>query len=351
MQSNDFEQPSLSRLSLTKHAALLHFELQRIFPSSELETNREILSKLSFIYENLRQSCQLLSPDIITSTLDWINQSRTIEFNHIPTISYVIPVHNCDPDLIVQTAQSLACQIGVDCHSIFVVDGNNPKDQDSIINAINHTEGKIKPSIIIKPYNSGVARARNTGMAAIKTEFFSWLDANDIIHPLRSIHGILRLINSRPNQRINTSYARVNLKQDKIAIRNLRFSFAGHTSFIAYSSILEQYGYLADLPYHEDTEYQQRLEFFRVPMIENPIIDHYLDVSLSDSETARETERQAHLSGDTWQSSHSVNNHPFLEGTYSGELTSERLAFNQAFEEKYETAMAELSQKHFPCIE
>lgn len=351
MQTSDFSQHSSTQLLLAKHAALLSFELEQILPEGLAETSQDISLKLSAFYDNFLQASRLLSPAIIAKTLEWISQSRAIEFNHVPKISYIIPVHECDPELIRLTIESLACQIGVDCHSIFVIDGDNPRDQKAIADGLAQITGRINAHIITKPHKTGVARARNTGMRIIQTEFFSWLDANDVIHPLRSLHGILQLINSPPNQRINTSYARVNLRTQKIAIRNLRFSFTGHTSFIAYTSLLNQHGYLADLPYHEDTEYQQRLEFFRVPMIDSSTVDHYLDISFDESKNTLATQKDLHLSSDTWQSTHVIKKHPFLEGSYSGELTSERIAFNQSFQEKYEEALEELSRKHFPCIE
>lgn len=340
----DFSSIAPAESQLTKHSASISFELYRLFPSAKTITPQAIYNILSEFYAQHHPYCTLLSPHIINATLFELNKAHQYHFFRQPEITYVIPVHNCNSSTFRLTVNSLSGQIGVTCKSIFIIDGENKNDLLALKDALEECPRQIQHSIIVKKDNSGVSRARNTGMKRITSEFFSWIDANDAIHPLRSIHGIMMLINNIEYKRVNTSYSRINLASKKIAIRNMRFSFCGHTSFIAYTETIKKYGFLADIPYHEDTEYQQRLEYFKLPMLESPYVDHFLDIDISN-------QGSKHLSKDTWENVDAIEGHPFLGATYSGNLTEERQVFNQKFYEQYEKVLSEALNGIFPCLE
>ena len=346
----DFDQVNEFEPSLSRYAAFLDYELTRLFS----EYNDDITSLhaiLANFYEMHGALCLNLSSSIITDTIGLLRNYRNADSRCLPKITYIVPVHRCDPSLIGQTIKSIADQIGVDCEAIFVVDGAIPADITAVQLGIKEARPCFKASIVVKQENNGVARARNTGMKLIKTEFFSWLDANDLIHPLRSLYCIIQLINNPLFQRINTRYARVSLRTSKVVIRNFQFSFSGHASFVAYSLLLKQYGFLSDLPYHEDTEYLQRLRHFRVPMLESNHVDYYADINLQADEVSLRTELESHLSGDTWREIYPISNHPGIEASYNSELSDQRIGFNLEFQEKYNRALEDLSERFFPCIE
>ena len=349
--SRDFERINAFEPLLSRYAALLDYEIARLFNKYTDDHVALIHSILSDFYTRNGVLCHNLSSSIITNTIGLLRSCRNIDARCLPRITYVVPVYRCDPVLIGQTIKSIADQIGVDCEGIFVIDGDRPADVTAVQLGIKEVRPSFKASIVVKQRRNGVARARNTGMKMIKTEFFSWLDANDLIHPLRSLYSIVQLINNPSFQRINTRYARVSLRTNKVVIRNLQFSFPGHATFVAYSLLLKQYGFLGDLPYHEDTEYLQRLRHFRVPMLESNLVDYYADINLQTDKISLQEETGSHLSRDTWGEIHTIDNHPAIEASYDCELTGERLGINLEFQERYKRALEDLSERFFPCIE
>ena len=126
-------------------------------------------------------------------------------------------------------------------------------------------------------------------------------------------------------------------------MRNGMLKQNGHTSFVSETSLIERYGYLCDLTKHEDTEYRQRLNFFRVAMIKSEIIGHFLDIELK--------ERGKHLSSDTWSNIEILEDHSFLSGTYISKANQERKEANYNYFNRYEQAQKEIAKKYFPAIE
>ena len=284
-----------------------------------------------------------LSKNILTSTLEQIRLSRQHEYLRLPSITYIVPVFNCNADKIFATLKSIHDQIGVTPHAIIVIDGPQKSDLLNVQNAINKISEDFQSTIIQKRENGGVAKARNTGMKYIRTEFFSWVDSHDLLHPLRSIHAISHILNTG-SSRINTAYSRVNLESKKIYLRNHRLFFIGHTSFVSRKDLLNTMGYLLDLKRHEDTEYERRHEFFNIKITENETVGHYLDLEAEISE-------KEHLSGDTWGSRQTIEGHPYLQGSYHGSITNERKAINASTSNLYRKIMEEVAENHFPCIE
>ena len=300
-----------------------------------------IWKQLQWIGTSFPNLNKILSQNIVEETINEITLFGNKKLVSLPSITYIIPVHNCDPELISLTVESLANQIAVQIKSIFILDGASGNDAAALANCLAGKKQLIGAKVIQHDTNKGVAAARNTGMQQITTEFFSWLDANDIIHPLRSIHGILRLINNDAI-RINTSYARAMLKTGKIVLRNHKFGHTGHTSFIATKEILDMFGYLVDLRAHEDTEYQRRLEYFNAKMCSTEVIGHYLDLNPGSSS-------HLHLSHDTWESLEVIEGHSYLGATYSGKATPERQAISQKYRLLYEKILRESLTQSFPA--
>ncbi len=311
------------------------------------ENVRQVLSvpliwkQLQWISTSFPNLNKILSANIVEETINEIALFGGKKLVSLPSITYIIPVHNCDPELISLTIESLANQIAVQIQSIFIIDGESSNDAATLANCLADKKQLIGAKVIQHDANKGVAAARNTGMKQITTEFFSWLDANDIIHPLRSIHGILRLINNGAI-RINTSYARAILKTGKLVLRNHKFGHIGHTSFIATKEILDKFGYLVDLRAHEDTEYQRRLEYFNANMCSTEVIGHYLDLNPGSSS-------HLHLSHDTWESLEIIEGHSYLGATYSGKATAERQAIALKYGLFYEKILRESLMQSFPA--
>lgn len=327
---------SISKASGEVDLALSHLYREQI--SRDFNTHK-ILRRF---YESYPSFWRYLCPNIARNTIRQIQIAQQHRLRIIPEITYILPVYQCDKTKIQESINSIRDQIGVETKCIIVIDGTGPADMDTIKHAINSSGSAKIFSILDKKENKGVACARNTGMRHINTEYFSWLDANDVIHPLRSLHSILLLLNHHC-KRVNTAYARVSLKNKKIITRNGKFSHCGHTSFVSKTSLIRDYGYLSNLKYHEDTEYQQRLEFFNVPIVNSHIATHFLDLEQSS--------QHLHLSGDSWTQYEPISDHSYLEGTYEGRPTPERIHWNKQFEKKYNSIRVQMSTDHFPCIE
>ncbi|MGC6482364.1 MAG: glycosyltransferase [Synechococcus sp.] len=298
-----------------------------------------IYHQLQWLDQQFPNFNKILSDSIVDETLKEISNLSGAKLISLPEITYIIPIHNCDPNLIAHTIQSLSKQVAVQVSAIFILDGKNPADTAALTACLAPNNLSINTRVIQLEHNQGVAAARNIGMEKITTEFFSWLDANDVIHPLRSLHGILRLTNTQAI-RINTSYSRVILKTGKLVLRNHRFGHTGHTSFIARTEILEMYGYLVNLKAHEDTEYQERLEYFNANMCSTTVIAHYLDLNPGST---------SHLSHDTWESLEIIENHSYLGATYCGKPTPARLRLNEIYRDLYHKVLNQALTQAFPA--
>lgn len=330
-------QPSL----LTYLAAQLTVSLRSIFPAQKDEF-LTIDDSLQEFYQREDPLPIVLSNDIITETLHELSDALKFAPKNLPEITYIVPIFNCDESKIFATLNSLAAQIGVKVIAILVVDGPNENDLKAVQSALSSLSKKLDYILINRTRNGGVSKARNTGMKLIKTPYFSWLDSHDIIHPLRSLHAILYL-NNKGIERLNTGYSRACLNRKKIYIRNWRMHHCGHTSFVSRTHLLQKFGYLMDMRNHEDTEYQKRLEYFKAEMHYSSLVGHYLDLSINDP--------TAHLSSDTWNVIDAADNHPIIGGTYQGTITDERQRSNAQALNLYDSALKEMAQKYFPCIE
>ena len=118
----------------------------------------------------------------------------------------------------------------------------------------------------------------------------------------------------------------------------------GHTSFVAKTDLLQTMGYLMDFKYHEDTEYEQRLRFFNIPLSDSNIVGHYLDLESDDTE-------HQHLSGDTWGTREIINKHTYLQGSDASCITEERKRLNAYSINYYRKVQEEMATNYFPCQE
>jgi glycosyltransferase involved in cell wall biosynthesis len=96
----------------------------------------------------------------------------------MPRISVVIPVYN-SAKFLRECIESLLIQTEGDCEFIFVNDGSKDNSRD-IIASYQENDSRIE---IISQENQGVSVARNVGIAAAKSEFVAFVDADDTIAP------------------------------------------------------------------------------------------------------------------------------------------------------------------------
>jgi hypothetical protein len=258
-----------------------------------------------------------------------------------PEIVVVLPVHEASADLLERAVWSTSLQVGVSIDCRISIDGRQEDRElaETILQKMNPNPGLWAVSVQFSPTNQGVGMCRNRVLKGITAPFFTCIDADDLFHPLRCLHGLL-VMADRGLERVNTGYSRVSMQQGKIIMINGRLSWTGHNSFIAKSSLLERYGYLADLRYHEDTEYMNRLAFFGVPMLHSAPVGHYLN---SEADWG-----YVSLSTPVRREVHPIEGHPYLAGSVIAELTPDRIEMEERFAGLYQSVISEGLRHAFP---
>ncbi|MFO0015546.1 MAG: glycosyltransferase family 2 protein [Synechococcaceae cyanobacterium] len=261
-----------------------------------------------------------------------------------PRLAVVIPVYRADRDLLHLALQSLQDQVGVDLEVLISVDG---RDQDGqlVVDVLSQLETETAATAIgsLQVFqassNVGVGLCRNRALQNVASPWFTCLDADDIFHPLRCLHALL-LLRQLGIERLNTGWSRVSLGQRKIILINGLMTSHGHNSFVACTSLLQRYGYFANLRVHEDTEYQQRLHFFQVPMQTTPVVGHYMNSEVIPGYQS--------LSTPLRKTVHPIENHPYLCGSVIAEADDERLGIQQHYQQHYRDLFASALLAAFP---
>ena len=93
----------------------------------------------------------------------------------MPTISVLIPTHNC-ATFLPSAVESALAQTYLDIEVIVVDDGSTDETAAVLAPYLHHIT-------YIKQKNAGVCVARNTAVRAAKGEFIAWLDADDSWKP------------------------------------------------------------------------------------------------------------------------------------------------------------------------
>jgi glycosyltransferase involved in cell wall biosynthesis len=263
-----------------------------------------------------------------------------------PRVAVVVPVYCADRDLLHMALQSLQNQLGVHLDVWISIDGRE-QDQQLVADVLRQLEAEPGSAataigslqVLYNSSNVGVGRCRNRALQKLTAPWFTCLDADDIFHPLRCLHALL-LLRQLGVERLNTGWSRVSLRQGKIILINGLMASHGHNSFVACTSLLQRYGYLADLRVHEDTEYQQRLQFFQVPMQATSAVGHYLNSEVTPNYQSLSTPLRKHV--------HPIENHPYLCGSVIAEADDERLNIHKRYQDHYRELFASALQTAFP---
>ena len=121
-----------------------------------------------------------------------------ITANNDVLVSVVIPCHNSSR-YIIETARSVLAQSLNAIEIVFVDDGSSD-DTVAIIEAFIAPVTHIRCRLLRQP-QSGVAAARNAGIAASAGRYILPLDADDLIEPLMLAHGV-SVLEQRPDASI-----------------------------------------------------------------------------------------------------------------------------------------------------
>lgn len=254
-----------------------------------------------------------------------------------PDIAVVMAVHEPDPELLRLSVRSALAQVGVRVHLHLSLDGpeGNAERVHRTLDELGADPSRVH--VHGHPENRGVALCRNAALAKMQEEWFTFLDCDDIFHPLRLLHAWLAM-HSLNVVWLSTTCSRVSIEQKKIVLLQQSLSASGMNSFLAHRQVLARYGYLAPLRFWEDSEYQLRLAHFEAPMISCSAVGHYANTRLDDTGSSL---------GRRWrQEAHVIEGHPWLCGTVLGEIDDE----TQAIRAHYQALHARLAPEQLSEI-
>ncbi len=259
-----------------------------------------------------------------------------------PEISVVVPVHQAQRDLLKAALQSIRNQIGVNVVILASIDGLNEDAEmvESVWEELGGDQKSCRLELILSSKNQGVGICRNKAFAQIDTEIFTCVDSDDLIHPLRSLHGLC-LMHHHGVRRVNLSVSRVSIRQRKIFLTHQALQFVSHNSYFALAELFQDFGYQADLRRHEDTEYYRRLEFFQEPMYNSGIVSHFLNMEAGSSYSS--------LSTDVHKERCAIEGHPYLCGSIWYGEGEHRLAIDKEYRQQYRQVVAKALRQAFPA--
>jgi Glycosyl transferase family 2/Dolichyl-phosphate-mannose-protein mannosyltransferase len=104
----------------------------------------------------------------------------TLAAGETPLVSVIVPVYNAE-GFVGQTVESALRQTYRNLEIIIVDDGSTDRTHE-VIQSFAATDSRIR---VILQQNSGVARARNRGLAEARGEFIAPLDADDLWDPVK----------------------------------------------------------------------------------------------------------------------------------------------------------------------
>jgi hypothetical protein len=296
--------------------------LQRAQPIANLEAVHDALSRVDgdhWIFT------KYLSLPLYQETLALLRQAGS-SLASPPRIAVVMAVHRPDPGLLRQSLASLFSQVGVGVQPLLSLDG--PEGGLEVVESVlaELGEGSEAVELVVGATNQGVGLCRNAALRRIQADWFTFLDCDDIFHPLRCLHAWLAL-RALEVQRLNTGYSRVSLRQRKILLLQQSLTAVGGNSFLACSGLLASHGYLAPLRFYEDSEYQNRLAHFGVPMAACAAVAHYQNSEAHASHRSLASRRR--------REQHAIEGHPYLCGTVIGAIDAETEAIRDHYNALY----------------
>lgn len=255
-------------------------------------------------------------------------QDTALQIRRLPRIGIVVAVHEPDPVLLKRSLVSACRQVGVDTHVYLSLDGLAGKRHtvECILAEIKAPTGMI--TILSHPENRGVGLCRNAALKQLSEEWFTFLDCDDIFHPLRLLHGWLAA-RSLNVEWLTTGCSRVSIEKRKIYLVQQCLSATGYNSFLANRTVLRDYGYFANLRYWEDSEYMNRLRHFGASMNSCTAVGHYANTEISRTKPSL---------GSRWRTeAHEVVGHPYLCGTIMAEIDDETKKLRDQYTELYKS--------------
>ncbi|MEI1692552.1 glycosyltransferase family A protein [Acinetobacter baumannii] len=183
-------------------------------------------------------------------------------------ISVVIPMYN-SASTIVRALDSVKNQSYICNYEVLVVnDGSIDESQRIVENYISKNKDEKFKVILLNQNNSGVSKARNTGLHFAKGNFIAFLDSDDYWLSHKIERQIIFLNNDfdfvcslRNNEKIVFPYKLIENRYANISLKKLLFKVVGQTSTALFKRhILENTGFFDESQkYSEDANYWMRI--------------------------------------------------------------------------------------------
>lgn len=261
-----------------------------------------------------------------------------------PRIAVVMPLHQGRRELLQPALASLRAQVGVVIDCLISIDGD-PRDlplAQSVLADLGADQDAAhwRVALLMAERNQGVGMCRNRALQQVSAPYFTCLDDDDRFHPLRCLHALLLLLREQL-LRLNTGWCRASLLERKLVLINDRLAHTGHNSFVARRELLEQCGYQANLRFFEDTEFMQRHRFYGVPMLDSPVVGHYMHTEPRPDYESLATPCRLEV--------HAISGHPYLCGSVIGEAPASWRAIEQDYQERYRSLPRQGLPQAFPA--
>ncbi len=143
----------------------------------------------------------------------------------MPRVSIIVPAYNA-ADTLARTLESVRMQ-SFGNFEVFVVDDGSADETAAIAEDF---ASEDKRFTLLRQQNSGVAAARNAGLAKASGQYVAWLDADDVWHPTKIAKQVQIFERSSvPLSFVYTGYRL--LDEDDLVIPNFRTlsNVCGHT--------------------------------------------------------------------------------------------------------------------------
>ena len=179
-----------------------------------------------------------------------------IATHHTPLVSIVMAAHNASDTIAAAIASIL--EQSYRHLELIVVDDGSSDDTFAIATQIASADPRVR--VLQTPKQSGVARARNTGLQATRGAFITFLDSDDQAHPQRIERQLAALL-AKPSAIVCLCNGRrVDHHGAPVAV-NGRVDMKWIISMMfPREPVLSRLGYFRPLRISEDSEYYERIK-------------------------------------------------------------------------------------------
>ncbi len=150
------------------------------------------LIRPNFLKQPVSYDWKLHSPD--AAQLELL-RLRIKNFSYQPVISILLPVYDPDPDLLIQTLESVRQQIYPFWQLCIADDASNKPGVRAVLEQFQKLDTRIK--VCFREQNGHIAKSSNSALELVDGEFLALLDHDDLLAP-HALFCMVHLLQSHP---------------------------------------------------------------------------------------------------------------------------------------------------------